>query len=116
MKQMTSPLGYPFLSAREDFARVREVFDRVGFTDEGVREALRSQDLLDIRDKDLDRLLRGRDQRGPLATLIRLFLLGSWVDLHAVEAALERAFPLPVPPTVRERNAGGRGLAEGPPR
>ena len=28
MKQMTSPLGYPFLPAREGFTRVREVFDR----------------------------------------------------------------------------------------
>jgi methylase of polypeptide subunit release factors len=90
---MTSPLGYSFLPAREGFARVREVFDRAGFTDEGVREALRSRDLLALKNKDLDHLLRGRDQHGPLATLIRLFLLGSYVDLRAVETALEPMKP-----------------------
>lgn len=73
----------------EDYRRLRKFFESVGFTAEGVLEALNIKDVASIRGDDIARLLRRTDRGTPLDILIRLFLIEVPCDVTAVEKAIE---------------------------
>ena len=76
-----------------DYARVREVFRSAGYTDEGIVGLLRSEGLTAVGAKRLPPLLRRTNGGTPLATLVRLFILGVPVDVEAARAALAPMSP-----------------------
>jgi SAM-dependent methyltransferase len=74
--------------------RVRDVFDRVGYTEASVQDVLRSNEapLLGVRSsarQDLPLLIYRSRGDHPLHTLLRLFLLGAPVDRAAARRAVE---------------------------
>jgi len=71
-----------------DHERARDVFARANYSDEGVRGALGSADLLAIQELDIPPALRRTRAETTLPTLIRLFFLGVPVDVDAARRAV----------------------------
>src|SRR5262245_39418079 len=82
---VNAPFDFP---DPEDYARVRSVFERAGYTDEHISEALRTEGLTAVGVKRLPPLLRRTAGGTPLETLIRLFILGVTLEREVVQRAL----------------------------
>ena len=77
------------IATADDYGRLREVFDRGGYTDEAVRSRLRVENLRLLSGRDMNDLLEATAEGTPLDVLIRLFLLGTDVAADATRHALE---------------------------
>jgi SAM-dependent methyltransferase len=69
--------------------RAREVLHQVGYTDDGVADALGTTAYLAIRTGDVPLLRRRLHHHSPIETLIRLFMLGLPMHGEAVARALQ---------------------------
>ena len=86
MSVMTTPLL--FADRFDDINRVREAFDRAGFTAEKVQEAVGKDGFTFLSRGERAPVLRRTRGGSPLETLIRLFLCGVPVELGAAQLAL----------------------------
>jgi methylase of polypeptide subunit release factors len=77
----------PTCDDREGIALLRAALDRAGFTDEATAASLGLDNLFGRDPGDIPAYLRRLD-RGPLATLVELFLLALPVETGRAEAAL----------------------------
>jgi len=77
----------------DDYARVRDVLDAAGYTDEGIDEMLGARGLAEVRPAMMPVLLRRTAGDTPLETLIRLFVLGAPVDLERARRAIAPMTP-----------------------
>ncbi len=73
-----------------DFSRLRGVFEKAGYTDKGILEALGVKDVPSIRGSDVPLLIRRTSRGTPLDTLIRLFLIEAPCDLQNLLVAFDR--------------------------
>jgi len=76
-----------------DHLRARDVLARANYSEEGLRGALGSADLLGMRELDIPPALRRTRAGTTLHTLIRLFFLGVPVE---VDAARRAVHPMPL--------------------
>ncbi len=72
----------------EDFFRLRDLLQGIGYTDKGILEALGVRDLPIIRGSDIQILLRRTHRRTPLDTLVRLFLNEVPIEVESLEEAI----------------------------
>lgn len=72
----------------DDFTRLREVFEKAGYTDKGVLDVIGVKDFPSMKGTDLPLLLRRTKDRFPLNTLIRLFLIETQCDVETVKHAV----------------------------
>jgi SAM-dependent methyltransferase len=70
-----------------DFQRFRRVLEEASYSDEGISKRLFVDGTTSIKLNDMARLLRRTNQGTPLDTLIRLFLIGTTVDMGAAREA-----------------------------
>lgn len=73
----------------KDCDRLRELLQKMCYTDSGILEVLRVKDLPSIAATDIPLLLSRTGGGSPLETLIRLFLIEVPVDLELVEKAVQ---------------------------
>jgi SAM-dependent methyltransferase len=73
----------------EDFRRLRDLLQGIGYTDKGILEALGVSDLPIIRGSDIQILLRRTHRGTPLDALIRLFLNEIPVDAESLQKAIQ---------------------------
>ena len=73
---------------RQGLAKVRAALDRAGYTSPNVQEALKSDQHLSAQPGEVVVFERRLAGQTPLATLMRLFLIGSTVDRAHLEASL----------------------------
>ena len=76
-----------------EYPRLRDVFARANYSEEGVRAALGGADLLGMQEIDLPPAVRRTRTGTPLDTLIRLFFLGMPVEADAARLAVH---PMPL--------------------
>jgi hypothetical protein len=72
----------------DDFTRLRDVFEKAGYTDQRVLEVIGVKDYPSMKGTDVPLLLRRTEDRSPLNTLIRLFLIETRCDVEAVKRAV----------------------------
>ena len=77
----------PAVSDPAQYAQVRDVLARAGYTDEGLAKLLGGDSLLRLRDRRFPALLRRTGGGTPLDTLVRLFILDQAVDAAAAADA-----------------------------
>jgi hypothetical protein len=82
-----STAGAPAVSDPAQYAQIRDVLARAGYTDEGVVKLLGVDSLLRLRDRRLPALLRRTGGGAPLDTLVRLFILDQPVEASAAADA-----------------------------
>src|SRR5688500_9458207 len=104
----------PFHFEVDQVRRLRDVLESAGYTDRGISETLRGEQLAGLGAKKIKPLLRRTAGGSPLETLIRLFVLGAAVERPAAVRALS---PLPVEDMVelgllRTEGASLRATAE----
>src|SRR5262245_66141408 len=88
MTDPTLPSDAPPPMPAAQYARIRDVLARAGYTDEGVVKVLGVESLNRLRDRRLPSLLRRTGGGTPLDTLVRLFILDQSVDAAAVARAV----------------------------
>ena len=76
-----------------DFPRVRDIFRRAAYGEAGVVELLGGRLSTMPTAAELPGMLHHTAGGTPLATLVRLFLLGVWVDERAARQALDPMDP-----------------------
>src|SRR5215470_12553332 len=81
------PSDAPPMLAAAQYARIRDVLTRAGYTDEGVVKLLGVDSLSRLRDRRLPALLRRTGGGSPLDTLVRMFVLDQAVDDEAASRA-----------------------------
>jgi hypothetical protein len=87
MIEGVAPSDAPPLLAVAQYARIREVLARAGYTDEGVVKVLGVDSLSRLRDRRLPALLRRTGGGTSLDTLVRMFILDQAVDAEAAARA-----------------------------
>ena len=73
---------------REGLAKVRDALNQAGYTSRNVQDALKTDQHLTAQPGEVVVFERRLATRTPLATLMRLFLIGSTVDRADLEASL----------------------------
>jgi methylase of polypeptide subunit release factors len=79
---------FPPLLAPDDIARLRDALGAAGYTSHGIADLIGPAAVAAVRRNDFRAMLRATAERGPLATLVRLFLAGQTEPVEAVRAAL----------------------------
>jgi SAM-dependent methyltransferase len=87
MNDRLSPSDAPPTLDAAQYASVRDVLARAGYTDEGVVKVLGVDSLSRLRDRRLPALLRRTGGGTPLDTLVRMFILDQPVDAEAAARA-----------------------------
>ncbi|RJR20274.1 MAG: methyltransferase domain-containing protein [Nitrospiraceae bacterium] len=77
----------------DDYARLRDVLEKAGYTDKGVLEVIGVKDFPSMKGTDVQLLLRRTKDRSALNTLIRLFLIETECDTEAVKEAFHPLKP-----------------------
>lgn len=88
MKTSNQDISAPSFREPKDYDLLRKVLETVGYTNEGVLEALRVKDFPSIKDRDFPLLLRCTNRGTPLDMLIRLFLIEVPVDAESLQKAI----------------------------
>lgn len=73
----------------DDFMRLREVFEKAGYTDKGVLDVIGIKEFPSMKGTDVPLLLRRTKDNTPLNTLIRLFLIEAPCDMETVKLAVQ---------------------------
>ena len=73
----------------DDFTRLRDVFEKAGYTDKGVLNVIGVKDFPSMKGTDVPLLLRRTKDNTPLNTLIRLFLIEVPCDMESVKLAVQ---------------------------
>ena len=76
---------------REGLAKVRAALDQAGYTSPNIQEALKTNQHLNPQPGEVVVFERRLAAQNPLATLMRLFLIGSTVDRADLQASLPDA-------------------------
>jgi hypothetical protein len=71
-----------------DFTRLRDVFEKAGYSDKGVLDVIGVKDFPSMKGTDVPLLLRRTKDNSPLNTLIRLFLIEAPCNMDAVKLAV----------------------------
>lgn len=77
----------------DDFNRLRDIFEKSGYTDKGVLDVIGVEDFPSMKGTDVPLLLRRTRDNTPLNTLIRLFLIEMQCDAEAVKEAFHPLKP-----------------------
>jgi len=77
----------------DDFRRLREVFEKAGYTDRSILDVLGVRDFPSLKGTDVPLLLRRTKEQSPLHTLIRLFLIETGCEADAVRDAFHPLAP-----------------------
>ena len=89
MKQSNRAEASFAFSDPDDFQRLRDLLQRIGYTDKRILEALGVSDLPIIQGSDIQILLRRTHAETPLHTLVRLFLNEVPVEVSFLEEAIK---------------------------
>lgn len=77
----------------DDFNRLRDVFEKAGYTDQKVLEVIGVKDFPSMKGTDVPLLLLRTKDCSPLNTLIRLFLIETQCDAEEVKEAFHPLTP-----------------------